>query len=119
MAFAELLDGERGFTGCCVLACARRGCGCSFCAYCLHDGGTNAHAHEARCALSQGTYAARNGFERAQWTRRRRMLLAFIQEQCPAAEEATELLTSLARELSDLGLSAAALLVAVQRGQWA
>jgi hypothetical protein len=37
------------FDGCCALTCSRQGCGCGFCAFCLKDCGSDAHAHVAKC----------------------------------------------------------------------
>jgi hypothetical protein len=38
------------FDGCWALTCSRQGCGCGFCALCLKDCGSDAHAHVAECA---------------------------------------------------------------------
>jgi hypothetical protein len=79
-AFAESLDRERGFNGCCALSCARAGCGCAFCAYCLADCGNDAHGHVRQCALGEGLWSERAGFERAQRARRERSLRAYLAE---------------------------------------
>lgn len=37
------------FDSCAALTCANPQCGCGFCAYCLADCGSDAHAHVAKC----------------------------------------------------------------------
>jgi len=53
------------FDGCFALTCSKQGCGCAFCAYCLADCGSNAHAHVAHCELnpSKGLFASADNFE--------------------------------------------------------
>lgn len=42
------------FTGCFALTCASQRCGATFCAYCLLDCGSDAHAHVESCAYNKG-----------------------------------------------------------------
>mmetsp|Transcript_3764 Transcript_3764/g.9754 ORF Transcript_3764/g.9754 Transcript_3764/m.9754 type:complete len:676 (+) Transcript_3764:1131-3158(+) len=116
-AFAEALDGELGFSGCCALKCARPGCAAAFCAYCLEDCGDNAHAHVARCPHGSGTYAQRHVFEQKQRARRERMLLKFLDEQFPGdADSRDAAVVDVAIDLRDLGLDPDVFLSADARG---
>jgi len=107
-AFAELLDGDMGFTGCCALKCARPGCAAGFCAYCLEDCGDDAHAHVAQCLHSSGTHAQRHVFEEKQRERRTRMLCLFLDQQFPGgaddADARDAAVVDVAIELRDMGL---------------
>jgi hypothetical protein len=64
------------FEGCCALSCAR--CGCSFCAYCQQDCGTDAHGHVARCPwnIRREVFSRKERFEEAQQLRRKRQVPA-------------------------------------------
>lgn len=94
------------FNGCCALYCSR--CPCGFCAWCLEDCGTDAHAHVANCRhnLSPGraVYApnhpvvwreGRTRLKREAVTRFLRDLDAGLAEQVARAAE---------RELRDMDL---------------
>ncbi|KAJ1636050.1 hypothetical protein T492DRAFT_961671, partial [Pavlovales sp. CCMP2436] len=111
-AFAEALDGELGFSGCCALKCARPGCAAVFCAYCLEDCGDNALAHVAR-----GTYPQRHVFEQKQRARRERMVLKFLDEHFPGdADSRDAAVVDVAIDLRDLGLDPDIFLSADARG---
>lgn len=59
------------FNGCMALTCSRGGCGCGFCALCLKDCGTDAHAHVASCASSGGNvFGSFEDFEKHQVRRK-------------------------------------------------
>jgi hypothetical protein len=113
-AFAEALDGDLGFTGCCALTCARPGCAAAFCAYCLEDCGGNAHQHVARCLHGSGTHVQRDVFEEKQRARRTRMLRAFLERAFGAGEANSHdsAVVDVAIELRGLGLDPAAFFAA-------
>jgi len=59
------------FNGCMALTCSRGGCNCGFCALCLKDCGTDAHAHVASCASSGGNvFGSFEDFEKHQVRRK-------------------------------------------------
>jgi len=89
------------FNGCFALTCSR--CQAGFCAYCLADCGTDAHAHVASCPHGRGGYHGSFGvFEAAQRERRARMVKDYV-ETLPK-DEAERALRECERELADLGI---------------
>jgi hypothetical protein len=68
------------FTGCFALTCHR--CRCGFCAWCLADCGTDAHAHVPGClhngAQGRSVYGRAEAFALGQRQRRRRMVLEYL-----------------------------------------
>ena len=66
------------FNGCLALTCHR--CRCGFCAFCLADCGTDAHAHVAACPhnVRGGGYGAPGDFVEAQRNRRQRMVADYL-----------------------------------------
>lgn len=67
------------FDGCYALICHR--CSCGFCAFCLADCGTDAHAHVASCKFNKPSGGYGNGpqeFNEAQKKRRERMVTEFL-----------------------------------------
>jgi hypothetical protein len=64
------------FDGCWALACSRQGCGCRFCALCLKDCRSDAHAHVAKCA---GTlHGSMHEFQRRQKQRQRKLVNQYL-----------------------------------------
>ena len=64
------------FDGCWALACSRQGCGCGFCALCLKDCRSDAHAHVAKCA---GTlHGSMHEFQRRQKQRQRKLVKEYL-----------------------------------------
>jgi hypothetical protein len=92
------------FDGCWALACSRQGCGCRFCALCLKDCGSDAHAHVAECA---GTlYGSMEEFQRRQKERQRKLVkeyLASLKKEYPELLPLSgDIRKACAAELADL-----------------
>ena len=84
------------FDGCFALTCK---CGAAFCAYCLKDCGSDAHAHVHGCGSIYGTMEIFNAHQNR---RRRGLLEAKLREE---PKELKNLIRqSLSRDLRDLGI---------------
>ena len=101
-AFAEDLDGENGFNGCCALTCHRAACGCGFCAYCLVDCGHDAHAHVQQCQYGDGLFVEHDRFKAVQKARRERMLNEYLATL--TAHDRETAVFDVAHELGELDL---------------
>lgn len=95
------------FTGCLALTCSRDTCKAAFCGVCLHDGGTDAHAHVRSCEFTNRDLFASQGqvpVLQNKWrTGRIRHILLDL-----SPELKRDVLASLANELRDVGLDAQA-----------
>lgn len=90
------------FDGCLALTC---GCGCGFCAVCLQDCGSDAHAHIGTCKFAgpaQQLFVPAETITRMQNAWRKERLRDFIKPLNP--QVAQRVLNSLAQEFRDLGL---------------
>ena len=95
------------FDGCLALTCQAPGCDCGFCAVCLQDCGTDAHAHVRSCPYANsggGAYLAEGDIKPAQNAWRADQLRKFLAPL--SADLAQRVLSSLKRELADVGLDA-------------
>ena len=92
------------FNGCFALVCSRQGCSCGFCAYCLKDCGSDAHAHVATCTSNGGrdVFATAGDFDHVQHTRRERMVHEYLRRFNP--DERRKLCQMCKQEFADLRL---------------
>ena len=95
------------FDGCFALTCSN--CPCGFCAWCLKDCGTDAHACAAECGLKyngHGYFGTKQQFEEHHRARNSKLVQAYLDKQpADVRQAATQLLH---RQLHDLGLPPAA-----------
>jgi Ankyrin repeats (3 copies) len=98
------------FDGCFALQCSDEGghgCGACFCGYCLKDCGNSkqAHAHVAVCPHNSARgrlFGSKEGFKAAQCSRRRRMVLDYLESLPLALRERVK--PAIAPDLKDLGI---------------
>ena len=97
------------FVGCAALTCAAANCGAGFCAFCLTDCGSDAHAHVRECRLNP----KRNEYfvSEAEWARvvdgqRREKLQAYWATLEPEVRDALAADASITQIFRDLQLAA-------------
>mmetsp|Transcript_20289 Transcript_20289/g.67689 ORF Transcript_20289/g.67689 Transcript_20289/m.67689 type:complete len:410 (-) Transcript_20289:626-1855(-) len=90
------------YDGCSALKCTR--CGCGFCAFCLEDCASDAHAHVARCPWNprKDVFSRRERFEEAQRTRRIEMMRLLLSRLSSAVKQ--HVLSLLEPHLADLNI---------------
>jgi len=71
------------FEGCFALTCSRQSCHCAFCAHCLKDCGSDAHACAAECGrqLGMSVFGRLEEFENCQRSRRRRLVNEYLERR--------------------------------------
>ena len=93
------------FDGCCALTCHR--CGAGFCAWCLRDCGTNAHAHVVSCdnnlAPGQAVFTSVELWKQGCTLRRRGMVTECLSGLSDRAL-VRDILDAVSPELAELGL---------------
>jgi Ankyrin repeats (3 copies) len=96
------------FEGCFAVRCRDtegNGCGAAFCGYCLKDCGRDAHKHVGECVHNSnagGLFGTKKDFVAAQCSRRRCMVLAYLETLPLALRERVK--PAIAPDLKDLGI---------------
>jgi hypothetical protein len=96
------------FDGCFSVTCGSPGCNCCFCAWCLEDCGTDAHAHVRACchkapgATPDSYFGTFQQFKESERRRQQRLLTEYLRG-LPAAQQASAL-ASVQTDLNDLGI---------------
>jgi Ankyrin repeats (3 copies) len=96
------------FDGCFAVKCRDlegNGCGAAFCGYCLKDCGRDAHKHVGERVHNSNAgdlFGTKKDFVAAQCSRRRRMVLAYLETLPLALRE--EVKPAIAPDLKDLGI---------------
>jgi hypothetical protein len=85
------------FDGCCALTCSDPDCGAAFCAYCLKDCDSDAHAHVSRCG---SLYCTPEEFNAHHRERKGRLVCAYLGTLLPNVRRAV--CQALALELREL-----------------
>jgi Ankyrin repeats (3 copies) len=96
------------FDGCFAVRCRDtqgNGCGAAFCGYCLKDCGRDAHKHVGECVHNSNggrVFASEEHFKAAQCSRRRRMVLEYLETLPLRLRERVK--PAIAPDLKDLGI---------------
>ena len=90
------------YTGCAALTCSN--CRVGFCAICLQDCGTDAHAHVPNCPenFSRGIYISQGVFDEHHRKRREKIINDMLKELPKKARDI--LIQRITKELDDLGI---------------
>ena len=87
------------FEGCFALTCANTNCKCGFCAWCLTDCGSDAHAHVPKCRRLFGTLEEFNNHHNH---RRREVIIERLRREPEKLRE--RVLVKLSNNLRELNM---------------
>lgn len=94
------------FSGCFALTCVFNRCGAGFCAWCLRDCGSDAHAHVANCPENRtgDVYGRKEDFDQHHRARKERRVEAKLKSANLSQTAMNILRTKLSKDLRDLGI---------------